>query len=138
MQWDDSKYREKTKKIIECFYRVHKILGPGLLEKAYHNALIIELKKHFKSVESEKHFDVWYDDCIVSTYRPDILIDEEIIVETKALKELTNDNIAQIISQLRVTKILIGFLVNFSRKELEFKRLDNFFELKKLGLMPVI
>ena len=135
MHWDDSEYREITGKIIECFYTVHKKLGPGFLEKAYHNALIIELKKIFNNIESEKIFNVYYDEEIVSTYKPDIVVENSVIIETKSIKEITNDNKSQIIAQLRAAKILIGFLVNFSRSELEFQRYDNFFLLKKQGLL---
>ena len=61
MKWNDLEYREKTEKIIKAFYKVHDTLGPGFLEEAYHNALIIELKKHFTNIESEKEFLVLYE-----------------------------------------------------------------------------
>ena len=124
-----------TEKIIGCFYKVHKVLGPGLLENAYHNALLIELKKHFNIIDSEKEFNVMYDNKIVSTYVPDIIVENKVNIEIKAVTELNNNFKAQLISQLRVTKVLIGFLVNFSKAELEFKRYDNFYELKKQGLI---
>ncbi|MCK4329572.1 GxxExxY protein [candidate division WOR-3 bacterium] len=133
MKWDDSKYRPITDKIIKSFYKVHDSLGPGLLEKAYHNALLIELSKYFK-VDSEKEFPVIYETQEVSKYVPDLLIEHKIIVEVKVVQGFCEDHKAQIISQLRVSKILIGFLVNFSKKEVEFKRFDNFYEIEKNGL----
>ncbi|OYD13644.1 hypothetical protein CH333_10765 [candidate division WOR-3 bacterium JGI_Cruoil_03_44_89] len=133
MKWDDSEYRPLTDKIIKSFYRVHDSLGPGLLEKAYHNALIIELNKYFQ-VDSEKAFSVIYEGQGVGQYIPDILVENKIIIEVKAVKELTEDHKAQIISQLRVSRMLIGFLANFSKKEIEFKRFDNFYEIEKRGL----
>ncbi|HPG29524.1 MAG TPA: GxxExxY protein [bacterium] len=135
MHWDDSKYREITGKIIGCFYTVHKKLGPGFLEKAYHNALLIELKKYFDNVESEKIYNVFYDNEIVATHKPDIIVENSVIIENKTVKELNNDHKAQIIAQLRATNILIGFLVNFSKIELDFERYDNFNLLKTKGLI---
>lgn len=133
MKWDDSDYRNITGKIIKAFYKVHDTLGPGFLEEAYHKALFVELSKYFK-VEMEKEFPVVYETKIVSKYVPDLLVEGKIIIEVKAVKELNENHKAQIISQLRISRILIGFLVNFAKKELEFKRFDNFYEIEKQGL----
>jgi len=133
MKWDDSEYRIITDKVIKAFYKVHNQLGPGLLEQAYHKALFIELSKDLK-VDTEKEFPVIYETHEVSRYVPDLLVEKKIIVEVKAAKELNEDHKAQLISQLRVSKILIGFLVNFAKKELEFKRFDNFYQIEKEGL----
>ncbi|PIP13750.1 MAG: GxxExxY protein [bacterium (Candidatus Stahlbacteria) CG23_combo_of_CG06-09_8_20_14_all_40_9] len=133
MKWNDSDYRPITDKIIKAFYKVHNQLGPGLLERAYHKALFIELSKDLR-VDSEKEFPVMYETQEVSRYVPDLLIEERVIVEVKAVKELNDDHKAQLISQLRASKILIGFLVNFAKKELEFKRFDNFYQIEKEGL----
>ena len=133
MKWDDSRYRPLTDKIIKAFYRVHDALGPGLLERSYHNALIIELKKCLR-VDSERVFPVFYEGEEVGRYIPDILVDNHVIIEVQTVKELTDNHKAQLISQLRVSKMLIGFLVNFSKKEIEFKRFDNFYEIEQRGL----
>ncbi len=133
MKWDDSQYRDITDKIIRSFYKVHRELGPGLLEKPYHNALSIELSKDF-NVTSEKQFPVIYDNQKVGMYVPDLIVEDRVIIEVKAVKELNEDNKAQLISQLRVTEILIGFLVNFAKKKLQFKRFDNFYQIEKEGL----
>ena len=75
-----------------------------------------------------------YEDQKVSEYIPDILVENKVIIEIKAVKELNENHKAQLISQLRVSEILIGFLVNFAKKELDFQRLDNFYEIEKRGL----
>lgn len=134
MKWDDTIYREINDKIINSFYKVHDKIGSGLLEEAYHKSLVIELKKHFKLIESEKSFPVMYDNQQVSAYIPDILVENKVIVEVKSVKALDDNHKAQIISQLRVSGVLIGFLVNFANKEIEFKRYDNFYEIEKRGL----
>jgi len=133
MKWDDSNYRPITDRIIKAFYKVHNQLGPGLLERAYHKALFIELSKDLR-VNSEKEFPVMYETQEVSRYVPDLLVEEKVIVEVKAVKDLNDDHKAQLISQLRASKILIGFLVNFAKKELEFKRFGNFYQIEKEGL----
>ena len=134
MKWDDSEYRPLNEKIIKAFFNVHNTLGPGFLERVYHNALLIELKKLGLKADSEKRFPVPYDNEEVGEYYPDIVVEEKVVVELKASKGLNNDNKAQLIAQLRTTKLLIGFLTNFGLAELEFKRLDNYYEIKKQGL----
>ena len=134
MKWDDSEYRPLTEKIIKAFYKVHNTLGPGFLERVYHNALVIELRKMGLKAVSEKSFPVPYDDEEVGAYSPDIVVEDRIVVEVKASKGLDENNKAQLIAQLRVTELLIGFLVNFGLAKLEFKRIDNYFEIKKRGL----
>ena len=134
MKWDDSAYRPTTDKVIKAFYRVHDALGPGFLEEAYKAALYVELKKSFSNVVREKAYPVLYDGNEVSKYIPDIVVDDQVIIEVKAVKALAENHKAQIISQLRVTGILIGFLANFADTELEFKRFDNFYEIERCGL----
>jgi len=134
MKWDDSAYREITDKIIKAFYKVHDTLGPGFLEEAYHKSLVKELKKSFSQVDYEKSYSVLYEGGEVSHYVPDLIVDDKVIIEVKAVKDLDENHKAQIISQLRVTGILIGFLVNFAKKEIDFKRFDNFYEIEKRGL----
>lgn len=70
----------------------------------------------------------------VSEYIPDIVVEGKVIIEVKAVKDIDENHKAQIISQLRVSQVLIGFLVNFAKKDLEFKRFDNFYEIEKQGL----
>ncbi len=77
--------------MIISFYNVHDTLGPGLSEKAYHMSLLIELKKHFKKVDIKKEFPIYYDKVEVALFILDILVEEKIVIEVKALSEL-NDN----------------------------------------------
>jgi len=116
---------------------VHNTLGPGFLERVYHNALLIELKKLGLKADSEKCFSVPYDDEEVGKYFPDIVVEDRVVVELKASKGLDDNNKAQLIAQLRTTKLLIGFLTNFGLAKLDFKRIDNYYEIKKRGLWLV-
>ncbi|MDI6782821.1 MAG: GxxExxY protein [bacterium] len=133
MKWDDTSYRSLTESIIASFYKVYDTLGPGFLENAYHRALYLELRKKH-SVELEKEYKVIYEGEPVSTYIPDLVIENKVIIEVKSTDGISDIHKAQLLAQLRVSGLLIGFLVNFAKKDLEFRRYDNYFELKQLGL----
>ena len=135
MRWDDSDFRKLTEKVIGCFFEVHNQLGPGFLELAYSRSLTKELMLNFSLVEPEREFPVMYKGDIVSSYKPDIVVENSVIIEVKAVREINEHHIAQLLAQLRATEIIIGFLVNFSKKSLEFKRYDNFYLLEKKGLL---
>ena len=134
MKWNDSFYHEMNNLIISCMYKVHKKIGPGFLECIYHKALEMELLKCFEQVETEKQYEFLYENIEIGKYILDLVIDNKVLVEIKAVKELNDHHKSQIISQLRISNILIGFLVNFSKKDLVFKRYDNFYEIERLNL----
>ena len=91
-------------------------------------------RKCYQMISSEKTYPVMYDGTKVSTYIPDIVVDDKVVVEVKAVQTLNENHKAQLISQLRVSKLLIGLLVDFGNKDIEFKRYDNFYEIERLGL----
>ena len=134
MKWNDSFYHEMNNLIIGCMYKVHKKIGPGFLEFIYHKVLEIELSKCFEQVETEKQYEFRYEGVEIGKYVLDLVIENKVLVEVKAVKEINDHHKAQIISQLRMSNILIGFLVNFSKKDLVFKRYDNFYEIERLNL----
>ena len=82
------KHSELTGKIIECAYKVHNTLGFGVLETVYQNALLIELLKSGLQAEKEKKVQVLYENQIVGDYIVDIIVEEKVILELKAIKEL--------------------------------------------------
>ena len=114
-------YEELTHKIIGCFYRVHDELGAGFLESVYEKALMIELQAVSLQVENQKSINVFYKDQLIGEFKSDILVEDKIIIEIKALSKSNNQHEAQLINYLKATKIKIGLLVNFGEK-LEFKR----------------
>ena len=134
MKWNDSSYHEMNNLIIGCMYKVHKKVGPGFLECIYHKILKIELLKCFELVEIEKQYRFLYENVEIGNYILDLVIENKVLVEVKAVKEINDHHKAQIISQLRMSNILIGFLVNFSKKDLLFKRYDNFYEIERLNM----
>jgi len=115
------KHKELTAKIIECAYKVHNSLGFGFLEAVYQNALLIELLKAGLRAEKEKKIQVYYDNQLVGDYIADIIVENEVILELKSVKELHPAHEAQLINYLKATGIEVGLLMNFG-ESVEIKR----------------
>jgi GxxExxY protein len=104
-----------TERIIACAIRVHQELGPGLLERAYHAALAIELEMNAFKVVREKCFPALYRGRKVGEYHPDLIIDGEVVVEIKSVARYDPVFLAQMLTYLRVTGINVGLILNFNR-----------------------
>ena len=105
-----------TKKIIEAYYKVYNTLGYGFLEKVYENALLIELTKSGLFVERQKPIKVHYEEKIVGEYFADIMVENKIILESKAAESLIEEHELQLINYLKATDIELGLLLNFGKK----------------------
>jgi len=124
--YKDSKYKELTEKIIKIFYKVYNTLGYGFLERIYENAMMIELKREDIPVFSQYAIKVFYEDEIVGEYFADILVDDKVIVEIKAARNLALENEAQLLNYLKATDKEVGLLLNFGPKpEIKRKVFDN-------------
>ncbi|MCK4810126.1 MAG: GxxExxY protein [Candidatus Omnitrophica bacterium] len=112
-----------TEKIIGCCYRVHSELGPGFNERIYHNALEIALKQEGLRYQTEKSFTISYQGENVGRLRLDLIIEDKVIVEVKALTGNIPDVFKyQILSYLRASNLKVGLLVNFGNKSCGVKR----------------
>ena len=117
-------YKEETYNIIGAAMDVHSNLGSGFLEAVYQEALAIELEKRSIPFKQEKKLKIKYKDQILSKfYEADFICYDKIIVETKALSELSGIDEAQVINYLKATGLKIGLLINFGTESLEYKRL---------------
>ena len=114
-------YGDITGKIIKCFYNVYDELGNGFLESVYEKALMIELKEIGLKCVNQQSLNVFYKQQLIGDFIADIIVEEKIIIEVKAIAKLTPKHEAQIINYLKATGIKLGLLVNFG-EELEFKR----------------
>jgi len=124
--YKDIKYKLLTEKIIRIFYRVYNNLGYGFLEKVYENAMMIEFKREDVSAFSQYAIKVFYEDEIVGEYFADILVDNKVIVEIKATRNLALENEAQLLNYLKATDKEVGLLLNFGPKpEIKRKVFDN-------------
>ena len=112
-----------TKRIIGCCFKVHKYLGPGFNEKVYHNALNLLFGKEGLRYESEKQFEVFFQNKKVGSFRADLVVQNEVIVEIKSLSgDLPVLFQHQLISYLKASDIRIGLLTNFGKKSCQIKR----------------
>lgn len=104
-----------TEKIIGCAIKVHRALGPGLLESAYQACLYYELVKSGLFVEKEKPLPLIYEEVRLDCgYRMDILVERKIIVEVKSVDALTDIHLAQVLTYLKLNKSRFGLLINFN------------------------
>ena len=115
-------YADLTYKIIGAAMEVHTVLGPGFLEAVYEEALAHELNLRNIPYERQKSLAVSYKDIVAGSYRPDFIVDDKVIVETKAVKGLTEIEAAQILNYLKATGLRVGLLINFGSPHLEHKR----------------
>ena len=116
---------ELTKWIIGCAYTVSNGLGAGFLEKVYENALAHELRKSGFRLQQQEPIKVVYDGIVVGDYMADIIVEDSVIVELKAVKGFDNVHFAQCLNYLKATGMKICLLINFSRPKIEVKRFAN-------------
>jgi GxxExxY protein len=116
-------FEDLSHQIIHSAITVHKTLGPGFLESIYQAALLIQLKKDGFSVEEQKEVTIYFDKKPIGIHRLDMVINNEIIVELKAVISFDESHIAQVISYLKATGLKIGLLLNFSKATLKIKRI---------------
>jgi GxxExxY protein len=114
-----------NKNIFGCAINVHKTLGPGFLENIYEQALVIELNENRLRFESQKEIEIAYRGVKVGTHRLDLPVEDTIIVELKATKDLVDFYLAQLRSYLKAANLKVGLLINFSKPTLEVKRVVN-------------
>ena len=115
-------YEQLTEKIIGCAIEVHKKLGPGFIESIYENAFIVELEKKQLGFERQKEVTIEYDGVEVGRHRLDFIIEDTIVVELKAVKNIEDIHFAIVRSYLKALGKKHGLLINFSKKVLEAKR----------------
>jgi GxxExxY protein len=115
-------HEELTNKIIGCAIKVHKKLGPGFIESIYENAFIIELQKKGLSFERQKEVVIKYDGVEVGRHRLDLIINDTIVVELKAVKNIEDVHFAIVKSYLKALGKEHGLIINFSKPVLEVKR----------------
>lgn len=118
----DYKYSELSGKIIGASMKVHSYLGPGFPEIIYSRCLVIELKKIGLICETEIEKNILYEEVNVGSRRLDLLVENSIVVELKAVVEVEPIFYNQVINYLKVFNIEVGLLLNFGNKSLQYKR----------------
>lgn len=116
-------YKELTYKIRGCIFQVYNTLGPGHKESIYQNALENELHGQGIKFDSQKVFDVYYNHKKMGVYKPDLIIEEKIIIEIKAACLNLKIFEKQVLGYLKATPYQLGLLVNFGTDKLYIKRI---------------
>jgi len=115
--------KEEVHQIVGCAMEVLNVLGHGLLEKPYENALVVEFGLRQISYQQQKRFDVTYKNVKVGEYIPDLICFDQIVVDTRAIEGIGNQEIGQMLNYLSITGLKVGLILNFKRAKLEWKRI---------------
>ena len=118
-------YEDLTGKILEACFEVSNELGAGFLESVYHKALIIALRQKGLQLRSEVPISVMFRGQNVGEFYADLVVEEKIIVELKAVSALAKEHIAQVLNYLYAGSIVVGLLVNFGTPKMEYRRLER-------------
>lgn len=122
----DFLFKEETDEIIGAFYKVYRSLGYGFLERVYQNALFFELLRRGFKCEAQHPINVYYEDQLVGEYIADIIVNEHIILELKAVNELCTEHESQLLNYLKATRMEVGLLLNFGvRPQIKRKIFKN-------------
>ena len=106
--------------ILDCAFKVHTTLGPGLLESAYRTCLAYELRKTGLQVEEEKALPLIYEEIKLECgYRIDILVNSKVVIELKAVEAINDVHIAQMLTYMKLSGCHLGLLLNFYTKSLK-------------------
>ncbi len=111
-----------TYQIIGCAMRVHSELGPGLREKPYENALVVDFEEQGFAYLQQPCFPIFYHGRPVGDCQPDLIVCDEVIVECKSIAQTGDNELAQMLNYLRIVKKSVGLIFNFHGPKLEIKR----------------
>ena len=110
---------ETTERILRCALEVHRVIGPGLLESVYESALCIELKANNIVFARQIGIPLFYKGELISEHRPDLIVENKVVVEVKSVEQLAPIHWAQVLTYLRVTSLNVGLLLNFNSPTLK-------------------
>ena len=127
MNVNETRLNDLSENIIGAAFEVSNVLGAGFLEKVYQNALNIELNLRGLKTQPQAPLKVHYKDELVGDYFADILVEDEIIIEIKTVKEFDNNHMAQCLNYLRITGLKLCLLINFGKPRVVIRRIVNNF-----------
>jgi len=119
MPADEGLHRELTAKLVDAAIEVHRILGPGFVESIYEEAFSHELGLRGIKYERQKTIQIPYKGIRAGEHRLDLLIEGVVIVELKAIQELTDVDLARMISYLKATNLEVGLFLNFAKPRMK-------------------
>jgi GxxExxY protein len=116
-------HKELSESIIGAAMKVLNTLKPGLDEKVYENALVVELRKRGHKVDQQTQFPVHYEGVLVGTLIPDLIVDDLVIVDPKVVTAFNEAHHAQMVGYLQITQLRLALLLNFKTSTLAWKRI---------------
>ena len=116
-------HHELSETIIGAAMKVLNELKPGLDEKLYENALVIELNAGGHTIEQQRRFEVSYRGHIIGTLVPDMIVDGQVVVDPKVVSGFNDTHLAQMLGYLNITGLKLAILLNFKNARLEWKRI---------------
>ena len=119
--------RVLTGKILEAAFEVSNELGAGFVESVYKHSLLIALQEKGLDASSEVAIGVKFRGIPVGKFFADIIVEDEVIVELKAVKEFFKEHFAQLLNYLRATGMETGLIINFGKPKIDYRRFDNRF-----------
>lgn len=108
--------------ILDSAIEVHRVMGHGLNEKPYENALVRELELRGIAINQQPRHPVDYKGVCVGEFVPDLIVLGKIIVDTKTIDRITDHEIGQMLNYLRITRLRVGLIINFKHRRLETRR----------------
>ena len=115
-QYDNYLYSNLTDRILRCVHEVHRALGYGFFEKVYENALVIVLNKAGFLIKQQAPVAIMFDGKVIGEYIADVLVDNKIVLELKAVSELSSIHEVQLVNFLKASGLRVGLLINFGPK----------------------
>ncbi|MBI2567216.1 MAG: GxxExxY protein [Candidatus Schekmanbacteria bacterium] len=115
-------FEEETGQIIGGAMEVLNMLGHGLLEKPYENALVVELGLRGIACHQQRRFDVLYKGVKVGEYVPDLIVFDRVVVDTKVIDRITDHEVGQVLNYLKISGLKVGIILSFRRAKLQWKR----------------
>jgi GxxExxY protein len=115
-------HKELSESIIGAAMTVLNVLKPGLDEKLYERAMVIELRKRGHKVDQQREFPVYYDGQLIGTLIPDLIVDDQVVVDPKVVTQFGDSELAQMLGYLSITGLRLSLLLNFKHAKLDWKR----------------
>ncbi len=113
---------KETERIIGCAMEVLNVVGHGLLEKPYENALAVEFGLWGIPYTQQPRFDVMYKGVRIGEYLPDLIVFDRVVVDTKVIDSITDVQVGQVLNYLKITGLRVGLVLNFKRPKLDWRR----------------
>jgi GxxExxY protein len=115
-------FEKETGEVLGCAMEVINELGHGFIEKPYENALVVEFNRRNIPVQQQSRYDILYKGVNIGFYIPDLIVFDQVVVDTKVIDRITDHEIGQMLNYLKITGLKVGLIINFKHAKLEWKR----------------